>query len=155
MTTLTLDRFPPASAASPTLALGASPELSLVLSAALAGANPQPDGLLLAGADWPGDLPPLDVLSRLRAAHPHGKAVGLIVVAADVGRGAGTLARLNTLVRQYGGLPVGPGVCVDAADIVAEADGAAFADITMPVRLALLGRRVATFARNRRILRSA
>ncbi|WP_157360573.1 hypothetical protein [Amycolatopsis thermoflava] len=144
-------------AARSALCLGDSPALPLVLDAAMSTSDDRsdPDAVLIACDDWPdGDLPGR-VPESLARARLHGRTVGLIAVAADLAHAARVLAQVRLLVRRHGGLPVGAGVCVDAADIVHSARGPAFADVTVAARLALLGRRVDTMARSRRVLRAA
>lgn len=137
------------------LCLGASPALPLVLSTALGedGETGELDGLLAVVEAWPGDAPPAEIASRLRPGL-RGRSVGLIVVG-EVEQAARNLAWLCAFVRRDGGVPVGAGVCVDPTDLVGSECGWAFADVTVAVRLVLLGRRVRTLARSRHILRAA
>ena len=140
--------------------LGDSPALELVLSAALdsvPAADGAADGVLVALEGWTGDGPPPEVarvVDRLGRSCLRGRPVGMIALSADLTKAARALAWLRGAVRGHGGLPVGVGISVDAAEFVAVGSGWEFADITLPASLALLGRRVRALAWSRRILSS-
>ncbi len=146
----------PAQPETASLCLGDSPVLRQVLSVA----SPAPErgsgeqGAVLIVCEC---RPGMDVSTRIEA-HLNefrlsGNAVGLIVVAQEVGCGAAMLAELHQAVRVCGGVPVGAGICLDAAGLIAGEDDVVFADVTDASRLVQLGRRVRALARNRRLLR--
>lgn len=152
----------PAAPALSAVPVGDSPVLGLVLSAALDGipavsrtASGAADGVLIAFECPAGGEPLPGVTDWLGGGLLHGRPVGMMAVGDDTERSARALAWLRDAVRGDGGLPVGTGISMDAAQFTAVGAGWEFADITLPARLALLGCRVRTLARSRRILRGA